>query len=91
MGALWADLLAAELGLALVASAVDTETDLLLDTLGSLAEVDGIDSGWVNAGLLGNLKLVLIVLGLALSCWSSLTGGGSLSGPERSVSRQSWW
>lgn len=33
VGALWADLLAAELGLALVAGAVNTETDLLLDTL----------------------------------------------------------
>lgn len=84
VGALWADLLPAELRLALVASAVDTETDLLLDTLRSLAEVDGIDGGWVNAGLLGDLELVLIVLGLALWCWSGLGGGGSL-GAEGSV------
>lgn len=88
MGALWADLLAAKLGLALVAGAVDTKTDFLLDALRSLAEVDGIDGGWVNASLLGDFKLVLIVLGLVLWCWSSL-GGGSLGGTERSVSRQS--
>lgn len=89
VGALWADLLAPELGLALVAGAVDTETDLLLDTFGSLAEVDGIDGGWVDAGLLGDLELVLIVLGLALRGWSGLGGGGSLGGAGRSISRQS--
>lgn len=88
VGALWADLLAAELRLALVACAVDTETDLLLDTLGSLAEVDGVDGGWVNAGLPGHLELVLIVLGLALWCRCGF-GGGSLGGAEGSVSRQS--
>lgn len=87
--ALWADLLAPEFGLALVAGAVDTETDLLLDTFGSLAEVDGIDGGRVNAGLSGDLELVLIVLGLVLWCWSGLGGGGSLGGTGRSVNRKS--
>lgn len=72
--ALWADLLAAELRLALVASAVNTEADLLLNTLGSLAEVDGIDGSEVDTGLLCDLNLVLIglCLALSLSCAGSL-------------------
>ena len=74
VGALWADLLAAKLRLTLVASAVNTKTDLLLDTLRSLAEVDSIDGGWVNSGLLGDLELVVVILSLALG----LSSAGSL-------------
>lgn len=74
VGALWADLLATKLRLALVASAVNTEANLLLNTLGSLAEVDGIDVSCVDASLLGVRNLVLIVLCLVLG----LSSAGSL-------------
>ncbi len=72
--ALWTDTLLAELALALVAGAVHAETDLLLDTLGGGAEVDGVDGHWVDAGLLCDIDLVVVLLGRGL-CWCDAGGG----------------
>lgn len=75
--ALWTGTLLAELALTLVAGAVHAETDLLLDTLGGGAEVDGVDGRWVDAGLLCDIDLVIVLLGRGLfRCGVGVGGGG---------------